>query len=392
MQTAKLVLGLLLVGLPTAGAHANPEEAVSVMENRHVLPLMPAAADAQRQGFARIINRSRRSGTVSIYAIDDAGERFGPVELALDEQAVAHFDAGDLECGNAAKGLSTGTGVGQGDWRLELMSELDIRSLAFARSPDGFVTRIDEATTVANHGECEVGFFNPASRLDPASRLRLTNTGDEDAEVTISGLDDHGAPAPEGDVGLTLPAGESRAVTAEDLESGAAHLRGRLGSGAGRWRLTVSADEPVAVMNLLESAAGDLAIPSACEETGETKPMENVVVNADGADGIARWGTDPYELSAASISGDTLSVTVSYGGGCADHAFTLVLDNAFRMMDPVRLQATLAHEANDDPCEAWLTEDHHFDLTPVKTLYQQEHGTVVLVLDNAPEPELTYTF
>ena len=31
----------------------------------------------------------------------------------------------------------------------------------------------------------------------------------------------------------------------------------------------------------------------------------------------------------------------------------------------------LAHNANGDACEAWLTEDYNFDLTPIKTMYQE---------------------
>lgn len=39
----------------------------------------------------------------------------------------------DLEDGNAGKGLPEGIGSGQGDWRLELASDLDIQVLAYVR-------------------------------------------------------------------------------------------------------------------------------------------------------------------------------------------------------------------------------------------------------------------
>ncbi|MDD9983980.1 MAG: hypothetical protein OXU81_21905 [Gammaproteobacteria bacterium] len=58
---------------------------------------------------------------------------------------------------------------------------------------------------------------------------------------------------------LTLPAGGARIITAQDLESGTSGLTGRLGDGTGKWQLTVSADHPIQLINLLRSATGHLA-------------------------------------------------------------------------------------------------------------------------------------
>ena len=125
-------------------------------------------------------------------------------------------------------------------------------------------------------------------------------------------------------------------------------------------------------------------------------PRQRVVIRDAGEPGADRWGTDPYQLNAASIAGDTLSVSVSFGGGCRTHEFTLVASNVFLESDPVQLHASLAHEANDDLCRAWLTEDRDFDLTPLKRLfqnaYQADAGTLILRLDAAPEPGLVYAF
>ena len=126
-------------------------------------------------------------------------------------------------------------------------------------------------------------------------------------------------------------------------------------------------------------------------------PRGRVVIIDDAAgQGRDRWGADPYELSAATITGDTLTVTVSYSGGCETHQFTLVASNVFLESYPVQLGASLAHDANGDSCEAWLTEDWDFDLTPIKRMYQdayrQDAGTIVLRLEHAPEPSLVYEF
>ena len=109
-----------------------------------------------------------------------------------------------------------------------------------------------------------------------------------------------------------------------------------------------------------------------------------------------RFGTDEYALNSATITDDTLNISVSYSGGCEDHQFTLVVSDTFLESHPVQLQASIAHNANGDPCEAYPTDNYRFDLTPIKTMYQnayrQEAGTIVLRLKDAPEGELIYEF
>lgn len=63
--------------------------------------------------------------------------------------------------------------------------------------------------------------------------------------------------AVEGAVELTLPAGASRRLWASALESGEG-LAGALGDGAGKWRLAVASDRPLAVMSLMRSPEGHL--------------------------------------------------------------------------------------------------------------------------------------
>ena len=59
---------------------------------------------------------------------------------------------------------------------------------------------------------------------------------------------------------LSLPAGASRTLSAQALESGEAEgLTGALGTGSGKWQLVVTADRPVVVMSLLASATGYLS-------------------------------------------------------------------------------------------------------------------------------------
>ena len=126
-------------------------------------------------------------------------------------------------------------------------------------------------------------------------------------------------------------------------------------------------------------------------------PMRgHVVINDDWTDTGDRWGTDAYELDAATIINDRLTITASYGDGCETHQFTLVASAGFLESYPVQLSVSIAHNANGDLCEGWVTEEYDFDLTPIKMMYQdaygEDSGTIILRLENAPDLDLVYTF
>ncbi len=147
-------------------------------------------------------------------------------------------------------------------------------------------------------------------------------------------------------------------------------------------------------LNKIIANSDNATLPTTTVDTEpDEKPDSETVVIADG---IGKFRVDRYILNAATITGDTLKVNVSYGGGCEVHQFTLVASNVFLESFPVQLRATLAHNANGDLCRAWLTEDYHFDLTPIKTLYQeayqQEAGIIILRLKDAPDGNLVYEF
>ena len=114
------------------------------------------------------------------------------------------------------------------------------------------------------------------------------------------------------------------------------------------------------------------------------------------AGGDAAWGDDDYVLNCAAITGDTLTVSVSYAGGCRAHAFTLVIAASFIGSSQVRLPTVLRHEANGDPCEAFPTESYVFDLALVRARYRAVYGPgpgrVALQLDGVPVDGLVYEF
>ena len=227
----------------------------------HSLPLVMAADNTMsQQGFVRIINRSDRSGKVSIQAIDDDGRRFGPIDLSLAARQTRQFNSQDLEGGNSAKGLSGGVGNGTGNWRLELGTELNIKPLAYVRTThDGFLTSMHDVAVETEDGSMryDVPFFNPGRNVSQQSRLRLINTGDGNASISISGRDDSGKVS-SGNVSLALAAREAVTLTAKELEGGGEDFMGSLGTGSGKWQLTVSADSPVEVLSLMFTPTGHL--------------------------------------------------------------------------------------------------------------------------------------
>ena len=267
LARANIIDGVLTVTPGAAGrtvtvsvAAINDNEATAALSFRVkvkgvAVPMFPTASDPVRQGFVRVINHSRRPGEARIQAIDDAGARRGPIALAVGAGEVIHFNSRDLELGNADKGLSAGVGAGEGDWRLEVESDLDLDVLSYIRTADGFLTSMHDLPPLTETGQ-HIAIFNPGGNRNQVSLLRLINPGEEETEVSIVGVDSSGA-SPGSPVTLTLNAGTARTVSAQELESGEG-LAGALGDGEGKWWLDVAADKPVVALSLLRSPTGHL--------------------------------------------------------------------------------------------------------------------------------------
>ena len=222
-------------------------------QTMHTLPFVTPASNTSQRTLVRIVNRSNRSGTVTIHAIDDTGERRGPAQLWIGARQTKHITSQQLEGGG---GLSGGRGVGNGtgNWRLELETTLDIAPLAYIWGAAGFITTMHD-TVRSEAMRHRVLTFNkaPASLTWSHALLRLINPTDDSVDVTITGQDDRGRPGA-GAVSVSLPAGAARMLTVHQLEQGDDGFEGSLGDdGRGRWQLFVSADRPIRVMNLMRS-------------------------------------------------------------------------------------------------------------------------------------------
>ena len=258
-------------------------------------------------------------GDVTITAIDDRGRRFGPVTLSLEARAGAHFNSQDLENGNSEKGLSGRAGNGEGNWRLELSTDLEIGHLAYIRTMDGFVTNMHEvaAETPEGSNRYHVPFFNPGKNRNQESKLRLINPGSSGARIEITGVDDDGRATSPGAVSLDLGAGMARILTAYQIENGGSELSGGLGAGKGKWRLSVSADRPIQVMSLLGLPTGHLtnlsrgqdglAVPPPPPPTNEP---DLVVQSPSVSDGSLNTGQSfTFEASVRNQGGGRSAVT-----------------------------------------------------------------------------------
>ena len=223
------------------------------------VPLFPSAADAMgRQGLVRIINQSPRAGEVVISARDDSTWHYDPLTLHLAAGAAVHIDSDDLELGSAEKGLTGRTGAGEGTWRLELESELEIDVLSYVRTSDGFVVPMHDVAPKQDR-VYRTAFFNPGSNGGQASSLRLVNFGERTAAVRLTATDDKGK-RPGTPVLLTVAALSAVELTAAELESGTASAirSGAFADGSGKWRVRIESDVPLHVLSLLSNPGGYL--------------------------------------------------------------------------------------------------------------------------------------
>ena len=318
----------------------------------HAVPLLVSASNPSgHQGLVRVINHSDEAGEVLIDAVDDTGAPHGPATLRIGAMETAHFTSDDLEQGNAETGLSGGIGGGTGDWRLRLRSLLDIEVLAYNRTGEGLlapvhnlvprsvVRRPSDGAMVMGH---RVATFNPGSNTSQVSRLRITNPGGETATVTIEGVDDN-AESPGTAVQLSVPAGTSRMITAQDLESGQGEgLVGALDDGEGKWQLVVTSDQPLQTMNLLTSPTGHLTNLSTTRGDGDEVaathdvPLFASASNSDGYQGFVRIINRSGEAGEVIIEGFDETgashgpATLSIGANRAAHFYSgdLELGNA----------------------------------------------------------------
>lgn len=88
---------------------------------------------------------------------------------------------------------------------------------------------------------------------------------------------------------------------------------------------------------------------------------------------------DPFSLRAATIRGNTLTIELEHGGGCAEHDYELFMSpSVFLESFPVQADLHLRHNANGDLCRALIRKELTFDLTPIGELHGHPNDPIIL--------------
>ncbi len=97
--------------------------------------------------------------------------------------------------------------------------------------------------------------------------------------------------------------------------------------------------------------------------------------------------SDEFQFQSATIDGNCLKMIVRYGGGCELVTFQLI--DAAVIMESLPVQRNIRLSLIDeDECEALITRELYFDLTPLK---MEGNSKIILNLQGFPE-SLTYQY
>lgn len=112
------------------------------------------AGNTTQESFLRVTNPSNIDGLVTVEGFDDAGVAEGtPITFNLAAGKSQQLNSGDLENGNAAKGLSGAFGDGTGKWRLIVTGEFSgmVVSSLNRNNDDGTLTNISPTSNDAQN-------------------------------------------------------------------------------------------------------------------------------------------------------------------------------------------------------------------------------------------------
>ncbi len=82
--------------------------------------------------------------------------------------------------------------------------------------------------------------------------------------------------------------------------------------------------------------------------------------------------SDSITVKVLALEADQLKLELGHSGGCERHDYALCYGE-FLESSPVQVPLTLIHDSHDDGCEAYLTLEMAFDLSPLATAYQDAY-------------------
>lgn len=88
----------------------------------------------------------------------------------------------------------------------------------------------------------------------------------------------------------------------------------------------------------------------------------------------AEWKRDSFKLDTMVVDGDSIRITVTYGGGCQDHTFALFMSPLIIQTNPAQVELYLRHDGHGDACFALITEAVAFNITPIRDYLKPHYG------------------
>jgi hypothetical protein len=73
--------------------------------------------------------------------------------------------------------------------------------------------------------------------------------------------------------------------------------------------------------------------------------------------------SDPFVLDSVIFDCDSISIIVSYSGGCKQHTFEIIWSETLSDTEPPQTGIIILHDANEDACEAYITETLTFSVS-----------------------------
>ena len=221
----------------------------------HLPLLSPASWYPDVRGIVRFVNSSEEPGYVTVHAIDDTGTRYGPLEIDLGPMQASQFSSASLE---------DSIGEGEGFWRLEISTNLDIRAQAFMRFVDNNLAPMHDVIPVYKKTDSHYWYhankFFPDKHRTHVSWLRLTNPTAASLRVDMVSAPDRGGDYSSFDRGrsvwIRLRPHESRWLSSEHFEEGKPGLGGRLGALTQGHHLFIRSRKPLWAMNLMRNPTG----------------------------------------------------------------------------------------------------------------------------------------
>jgi hypothetical protein len=99
------------------------------------------------------------------------------------------------------------------------------------------------------------------------------------------------------------------------------------------------------------------------QNTGSEKAKVDKVI-IDENTNMADYGS-AYNLDSVSIAGKTVSVFVSYSGGCKEHVFKAYSNKLYSKSLPPQVGICVKHETADDNCRKLVMQELKFDISSV---------------------------